>query len=63
MSYPGATILAMEHRESRRNAYRRPDGRMIDLTSFEERGVYLTQADVNRMSPEEIDKILRENGL
>ena len=63
MSYAGVTMCVMEHQASRRTAFRRPDGRMIDLTSLEERGVYLTQADINRMSPDEIDQILRENGL
>lgn len=53
--------MFMEHRESRRTAYRKPDGRMIDLTYLEERGIYLTQEDIHRMPPEELDKILREN--
>lgn len=49
------------HRESQRIAYRKPDGRLIDLTNLESRGVYLTQEDINRMAPEELDRILREN--
>lgn len=64
--YPGtlegavAALRGPTHRESRRTGYRSSDGRMIDLTYLEERGVYLTQADINRMPPEELDKILRE---
>nr|WP_264025532.1 hypothetical protein [Mycolicibacterium pyrenivorans] len=47
-------------RQSRRTAYRKPDGRLIDLTYLESRGVSLTQADIDRMPPEELDRILRE---
>lgn len=49
------------HRESRRIAYRKPRGILIDLTYLESRGVYMTQEDINRMPPEELDRILREN--
>lgn len=48
-------------RQSRRTGYRPSDGRMIDLTYLEEHGVYLTQADIARMPPDELDKILREH--
>ena len=47
-------------RQVRRTAYRKPDGRLIDLTYLESRGYSLTQADIDRMSPDELDRILSE---
>jgi hypothetical protein len=47
-------------RSSRRTAYRKPDGRLIDLTSLESFGYVLTQEDIDRMPPVELDRILRE---
>lgn len=51
------------NRQARRTAYRKPDGRMIDLTYLESRGYFLTQADVDQMSPDELDRILRETAM
>jgi hypothetical protein len=47
-------------REPRRMTYRNSDGRMIDLEFLENRGISLTKADIDSMSPEELDKIIRE---
>jgi hypothetical protein len=47
-------------RSNRRMAYRKPDGRLIDLSSLETCGYVLTQEDIDRMPAEELDRILRE---
>lgn len=46
-------------RPSRRLTYRNSDGRMIDLDYLRSHGISLTKADIDSMSPEELDGIIR----
>lgn len=48
-------------RPTRRLTYRNSDGTMIDLDYLKSRGISLTKAEIDSMSPEELDKLIRES--